>query len=62
MFSFVSDEIIRRILEDYWAQAQKAMECEVFAGVVVLCGAVLEGLLTWALICHEKEARDRFPE
>jgi hypothetical protein len=61
-FSFVTEDSIREVIEDYWSQAQKAYKCGVFAGVVVLCGAVLEGLLAWAITCHEQEARKRFPK
>jgi hypothetical protein len=61
-FIFITDESVRKIIEEYWFQAQKAKKCEVFAGVLVLCGAVLEGLLAWAITCHEQEARRRFPD
>jgi len=61
-FGFISDPQIRKVIEEYWSQAQSANESNVFAGVVFLCGAVLEGLLAWAITCVEQEARKRFPE
>lgn len=60
-FTFITDDKIRGILESYWTQAQAAFDASVYAGVVVLCGGVLEGLLAWALICKEDEVRKRFP-
>jgi hypothetical protein len=59
-FNFITDESVRNVIEEYWSQARKGKDCEVFAGVVFLCGAVLEGLLAWAITCHEKEARRKF--
>lgn len=61
-FSFITDKSVRDVIEEYWSQAQKCKKCKVFVGVVVLCGAVLEGLLAWAIICHEEKARKRFPD
>lgn len=61
-FSFIKDESVRKVIEEYWSQAQKANECEVFAGAVFLCGAVLEGLLAWAVTYYEEEARTRFTD
>jgi len=61
-FNFIEDESVRKVIEEYWSQAQKANKCNVFAGTVFLCGAVLEGLLAWAISYKEDEARKRFPE
>ncbi len=61
-FNFITEEKVRNVIEEYWSQAKKANECGVFAGTVFLCGAVLEGLLAWAISCKEEEARKRFPE
>lgn len=61
-FNFITDESVRNVIEEYWSQATKAKDCEVFAGAVFLCGAVLEGLLAWAVTCYEDEALRRFPE
>jgi len=56
-FSFVTDDRIREVLEDYWRQAHAANKAGVYAAVVVLCGGVLEGLLAWAISRKEEEAR-----
>lgn len=60
--SFVTDERVRKVLEAYSYEANRAYDAKVYAGVVVLCGGVLEGLLTWALTTREAEARQRFPK
>lgn len=61
-FSLISDLVIREIIEEYWHQANRTRDCEIYAGAVFLYGAVLEGLLAWAIISIEEEARDKFPE
>lgn len=43
--SFVTQERLRALLEDYWAQAIRANEARAHLGTVVACGALLEGLL-----------------
>ena len=60
-FDFVKDANIREILVGYWAQAQAAFGASAYAGVVVLCGGVLEGVLAYALTTKEDEARKNFP-
>jgi len=55
-FSFVQDQIVRKILEDYWSQTGKAFEAGSYLGTLVGCGSIVEGLLTWALLQHEAEA------
>jgi len=59
--SFITDESVREGLKDDWRQANKAYTARVYAAAVVLCGAVLEGLLTWAISTREEEARQRHP-
>jgi hypothetical protein len=59
-FNFITDEVIKKVLEDYWDQAKAAYDAAAFAGVVVLCGGLLEGLLAWALTSKEHEAREKF--
>lgn len=61
-FSFVTDDRIKEVLEDYWDQAHAANRAGVYAAVVVLCGGVLEGLLAWAISTKEQEARKRFSD
>jgi hypothetical protein len=55
-FSFVTDETLRSILEDDYAQARLALEAHAYLGTIVTVGAVLEGLLTWALLTREDAA------
>jgi atypical dual specificity phosphatase len=54
--AFVADDDVRRVLEDYYVQTRKAAEADSYLGVLVGCGSVVEGLLTWALLEREKEA------
>lgn len=61
-FSFITDNKIKDILLDYWEQAKSAYKAEVYAGVVVLCGGILEGLLAWVLSTKETEAKQKFPQ
>jgi hypothetical protein len=61
-FYFITDAKVRIVIEEYWSQAKKAYDCEVFAGTVFLCGAVLEGLIAWAITCVEDDARKKFPD
>jgi len=61
MFKFISDSNIREIIEDYWNQALLCNEHEAYAAVIVLCGGILEGILAWGIIQHEKEAREICP-
>lgn len=56
-FEFVSDVALRNVLRDYYGQARKASEVESYIGVIVGCGSVVEGLLTWALLKREAEAQ-----
>lgn len=56
-FKFIDVPAVRAVLEDYYDQATKAMDAHSYLGAVVGCGAVAEGVLTWALKRHESRAR-----
>ena len=40
-FNFITDESVRNVIEEYWSQATKAKNCEVFAGscISLWCGS-----------------------
>ncbi len=57
-FTFVQDQRLREVLEDYYSQGVKAYEAGSYLGTLVACGSVVEGLLTWALLQHENAARN----
>jgi hypothetical protein len=57
-FSFLSDERIRRVLENYYSQAVKAYEVGSYLATLVACGSVLEGLLTFALLQRKDAAQN----
>jgi hypothetical protein len=54
-FAFVKDPDLLAVLEDYYQQAQKAASVDSHLGVIVGCGSVVEGLLTWVLLQKEQE-------
>jgi hypothetical protein len=54
--AYVKDLEVREILEEYHAQGVKAYDAGAYLGTLVACGAVLEGLLTWALMGRKEEA------
>lgn len=54
-FGFVNDIDLLSVLEEYYRQAQKAAEADSYLGVIVGCGSVVEGLLTWALLQRRDE-------
>ena len=56
-FSTVHDSFLRDILCDYYEQARKALDAEAYLGAVVSVGAVVEGLLTFALSRHQFAAK-----
>ncbi len=58
--TFLRDEKVRSIVEDYHAHAVKAYDAGSYLGALVACGAVLEGILTWALL-QRKEAAIKAP-
>lgn len=55
-FTIVTDDQLRLVLEEYYAQAINASNAEAHLGVIVACGSVVEGLLTWALLQREEAA------
>jgi len=55
-FSLVDDSDLLVALEEYYRQAQRAATGESYLGVIVICGSIVEGLLTWALLKKEDEA------
>ena len=54
-FSFVDDTDLLKVLDEYYQQAQRAATSDSYLGVIVGCGSVVEGLLTWALLKKEDE-------
>lgn len=57
-FAFVDADDVRMVLEEYYRQTQSALSVGCHLGVIVGCGSVVEGLLTWALLRKEKDALD----
>jgi len=55
-FRFVKDDQVRLVIEKYYDQALKAFTAEAHLGAIVACGAVVEGLLTWALLQRGEKA------
>ena len=55
-FTFLEDQWLCELLHDYWLQAQKAYDAEAYLGTIVACGAIVEGLLTWALQLPQNKA------
>ena len=53
---FVDHPDVRAVLDDYYSQTRRAAESDSYLGVIVGCGAVVEGILTWALLGAELEA------
>jgi len=54
--SFVSDNNVRAVLNNYYLQARRAFEAKAYLGTIVACGSVAEGILTWILLSKEREA------
>jgi hypothetical protein len=55
-FGFVDDGDLRSVLGEYYSQAVRAAAGDSYLGVIVGCGSVVEGLLTWALLQRQDEA------
>jgi len=55
-FEFISDLALRTVVEDYYSQTQRAASVDSYLGVVVGCGSIAEGMLTWALLCSPEKA------
>ncbi len=54
-FGFVDNDDVRRVLEEYFRQTRASFDAESHLGAIVGCGAVVEGLLTWALLQRPEE-------
>ena len=54
--AFVDDDSLREVVGEYWSQAAKAYSAGSYVGAIVASGAVVEGLLTWALLQRDDEA------
>lgn len=52
-FDFINEADVQIILDEYYNQARKALANQSYLGAVVGCGAVAEGVLTWALKRNE---------
>jgi len=48
-FSFLDEPRLRQLVTQYHKESVLAYEQGLYAAAVVLCGATLEGVLTWAL-------------
>jgi len=60
--SFVTDDRLRALLEDYWRQAIAGYEAKAYLGTLATCGGIVEGLLAWALVTTGTEATARYPD
>jgi atypical dual specificity phosphatase len=56
-FDFINEPSVRAVIKDYYEQAIKARDAHAYLGAVVGCGAVAEGVLTWAPKQQEPLAR-----
>ena len=59
-FSWVADPKLRDILQQFHTEAVDAYGAKRHVAAVVLSGAVLEGMLTFALMKRESEAKQAF--
>ena len=59
-FGFIGDSRLREIIEEYYREALAASETARPIAAVILCGSVLEGILTFALKVRNVEARDTY--
>jgi atypical dual specificity phosphatase len=59
-FSFIDHERLRLVVEDCYHQALSAYNNHLYAATIVLCGGVLEGVLTWALEEKKQQSPDSF--
>lgn len=55
-FEFVDDHALKVVLTEYLQQTDRAKKAAGYLGVIVGCGAIVEGLLTWVLLKREEEA------
>jgi hypothetical protein len=58
IFDFVDDGRLRTLLENYHAEAGRALGASAYLGTITACGGVLEGLLAWRLLHIQSEARN----
>lgn len=58
--SFIQDDKLRNIVSQFHMEAVEAFKAKRHVAAVVLCGAVLEGMLTSALMSCEAEAQVQF--
>jgi hypothetical protein len=59
-FAFIGDPKLRSIIEDYYKEALAASEAQRPIAAVILCGSVLEGILTFGLKARIEEASDTY--
>src|SRR3990172_13263000 len=57
-FSYIADPKLREIVQQFHEEAVDAYRADRHVAAVVLSGAVLEGILTFALMRRESEATD----
>ncbi|MEM4406427.1 MAG: hypothetical protein QXS68_05220 [Candidatus Methanomethylicaceae archaeon] len=55
-FAFVDADDVRAVLDEYLSQTDRAKNAECYLGIIVGSGAIVEGLLTWALLRREPGA------
>ena len=58
--SFIEDDKLRDVVSQFHMEALEASKAKRYVAAVVLCGAVLEGMLTFALMRCEAEAQEIF--
>jgi hypothetical protein len=56
--AFVTQPDLFAVLDRYYRDTRSAAAADSYLGVIVGCGAVVEGLLTWALLQNEARARE----
>ena len=59
-FSYVVDPKLRDVLQRFHREAADAYRGKRYVAAVVLSGSVLEGILTFALMKRETEAKEQF--
>ena len=59
-FSYVADPKLRDVLQRFHREAADAYRGKRYVAAVVLSGSVLEGILTFALMKREMEAKEQF--
>ena len=59
-FHFIGDPRLREIVEDYYKEALMANDSGMHVAAVILCGSVLEGVLSYALRMREEDAKAAF--